>query len=322
MSIKKTGDEWLLDFRPEGREGKRIRKKFDTKIEATRYQQHIQSLVAQGKAWNPNHDQRRLRELIDIWYQSHGMNLRDGARRKRALDTLALRIGNPKGPQLKAEELLKYRAIRIEEGLSPKTINNLLSYLKAVFNELKKTKIINFENPVESIKPIKISETELSYLTKKQTDELLDTIEHPDALLISKICLSTGCRWGEAQSLQKRHIRNGMIHFTDTKSGKNRTIPISPELEQEIQANENDPLFGWSLSAFRRALDKTSIKLPKGQASHVLRHTFASHFMINGGNIMTLQKILGHSSITMTMRYSHLAPDHLHDAIRLNPLKS
>ncbi len=106
-----------------------------------------------------------------------------------------------------------------------------------------------------------------------------------------------------------------MIHFTDTKSGKNRTIPISPELEREIQDNESDPLFGWSLSAFRRALDKTSISLPKGQASHVLRHTFASHFMINGGNIMTLQKILGHSSITMTMRYSHLAPDHLQETL-------
>nr|WP_231473619.1 tyrosine-type recombinase/integrase [Shewanella sp. 38A_GOM-205m] len=62
--------------------------------------------------------------------------------------------------------------------------------------------------------------------------------------------------------------------------------------------------------------------MPKGQASHVLRHTFASHFVMNGGNILTLQRILGHSSIQMTMRYAHLAPEHLIEATKLNPLVS
>ncbi len=42
--------------------------------------------------------------------------------------------------------------------------------------------------------------------------------------------------------------------------------------------------------------------------------------MMNGGNILVLQKILGHSTIAMTMRYAHFAPDHLEDAVRLNPL--
>ncbi|QUM90529.1 tyrosine-type recombinase/integrase [Moritella sp. 36] len=48
--------------------------------------------------------------------------------------------------------------------------------------------------------------------------------------------------------------------------------------------------------------------------SHVLRHTFASHFMINGGNILVLQRILGHASILDTMKYSYFAPEHLEDA--------
>jgi site-specific recombinase XerD len=46
----------------------------------------------------------------------------------------------------------------------------------------------------------------------------------------------------------------------------------------------------------------------------------ASHFMINGGSILVLQRILGHQSITMTMRYAHFAPDHLEDAAKLNPV--
>ncbi len=55
--------------------------------------------------------------------------------------------------------------------------------------------------------------------------------------------------------------------------------------------------------------------------THALRHTFASHFMMNGGNILTLQRILGHQSLTMTMRYAHLAPEHLQEAKMLNPLR-
>ncbi|WP_162949916.1 tyrosine-type recombinase/integrase, partial [Pseudomonas aeruginosa] len=53
---------------------------------------------------------------------------------------------------------------------------------------------------------------------------------------------------------------------------------------------------------------------------HVLRHTFASHFIMNGGHIVTLQHILGHASLSMTMRYAHLSQDHLSEAVRFNPL--
>ncbi|WP_164722685.1 tyrosine-type recombinase/integrase, partial [Enterobacter roggenkampii] len=63
-----------------------------------------------------------------------------------------------------------------------------------------------------------------------------------------------------------------------------------------------------------------SIVLPRGQLTHVLRHTFAAHFMMSGGNILALQKIRGHHDIKMTMRYVHLAPDHLEKALRFNPI--
>ncbi len=65
---------------------------------------------------------------------------------------------------------------------------------------------------------------------------------------------------------------------------------------------------------------KSNLQLPQDQLSHVLRHTFASHFMMNGGNILVLQRLLGHSTLAMTMRYAHMAPDHLQEAKTLNPL--
>lgn len=61
--------------------------------------------------------------------------------------------------------------------------------------------------------------------------------------------------------------------------------------------------------------------LPAGQATHALRHSFATHFMINGGSIITLQRILGHSRIEQTMIYAHFAPEYLQDAIALNTLR-
>ena len=48
---------------------------------------------------------------------------------------------------------------------------------------------------------------------------------------------------------------------------------------------------------------------------HGLRHTFASHFIMSGGNILTLQKLLGHSSVAVTMKYAHLAPDFMKEEV-------
>lgn len=81
----------------------------------------------------------------------------------------------------------------------------------------------------------------------------------------------------------------------------------------------NGRLFMPCRSAFQSAYQRCGFHTP-GQMTHILRHTFASHYMMGGGDILGLQRILGHSSITMTMRYAHLSPDHLESALRLSPL--
>ncbi|HCL5990861.1 TPA: tyrosine-type recombinase/integrase, partial [Klebsiella pneumoniae] len=86
------------------------------------------------------------------------------------------------------------------------------------------------------------------------------------------------------------------------------------------KSRTSKPLFTGCYSAFRSAIKRAGIELPDGQLSHVLRHTFASHFMMGGGNILVLQRILGHTDIKVTMRYAHFAPDHLTEAVQLNPL--
>lgn len=184
-----------------------------------------------------------------------------------------------------------------------------------------------YTNPLAKIKPIKIDEKELSWLNLDQIRHLLKTVEdysqNPHVLLITKICLATGARWSEVEGLKLRHVRDGKVSFHGTKSGKSRSVPVENDLFKEILSHlESFGEFSFSLSAFRRALEESAIELPKGQAAHVLRHTFASHFMINGGNILILEKILGHSSVMVTMRYAHLASSHFLDAILKNPLNS
>ena len=71
---------------------------------------------------------------------------------------------------------------------------------------------------------------------------------------------------------------------------------------------------------FRDAIERAQIILPESQLTHALRHSFASYCMMNGGNIIALQRILGHASLTMTIRYAHLAPEHLQETRNLNPL--
>ena len=327
MTVKKDADKWLVDLYPQGRSGKRVRKKFDTKIEAQRFEKLVLSKAFDGKEWNPSSsDNRKLSDIFSEWYQIHGKHLSYSKRRLNLLNYAAEAMEDPIARQFKPEHFLKYREQRIQSGISPKAVNNLLGYINAVFNELHRNEIIDYENPLQNVRPIKIKERELSYLDHDQIKEVFDTLnkvcKNPHVILIAKICLSTGCRWGEAQSLHSRHIKNQRITFTDTISGKNRTVPISDDLEREIHNHGSGQLFTNSEETFRRTLRMCSFEVPKGQATHILRHTFASHFMINGGNILSLQRILGHSSITMTMRYAHLAPDHLQEAIAFNPINN
>ncbi len=167
-----------------------------------------------------------------------------------------------------------------------------------------------------------MAEAELAFLYPDELKRLLAACadsQNPDLLLVVKLCLATGARWSEVEELTQSQVSPNRITFTRTKSKKSRSVPISPELYAQLP-RKRGRLFGDCYRAFEMVVERAGLELPPGQNTHVLRHTFASHFMMNGGNILVLQKILGHSTIAMTMRYAHFAPDHLEDAVRLNPL--
>lgn len=163
---------------------------------------------------------------------------------------------------------------------------------------------------------------EMAWLTHEQITELLYDCNRQSVLLalIVKICLSIGARYREAVNLTRSQITKYRIRFVRTKGKKNRSLPINKELYEEIIALDGLKFFTDCYFQFLSVMEKSSIVLPRGQLTHALRHTFAAHFMLSGGNILALQKILGHHDIKMTMRYAHLAPDHLKAALHFNSL--
>ncbi len=325
MSIVKHNGKWKVDLYPAGRKGNRVRKLLDTKAEAMRFERHVQALANEGKQWNDGEkDKRTLNDLIETWFKLHGQNLKDGVRRKRLLIAISERLGIPKALNFNGKMFLHYRAIRLDvDKISENTANHELAYLKAVFNELERAGEWTDNNPLKSLKPIKIDQTELAWLSKEQINDLLRELENSSnehALPVARICLSTGARWGEAEKLSNKDFHNGKITFVGTKSGKNRTVPIRDDIVESYLKRSSGKLFTSCAGAFRKAISRANIELPKGQLTHVCRHTFASHYLMNGGDILTLQKILGHSSLEMTMRYAHFAPDHLEDVPDKCPL--
>ncbi|OFJ49513.1 integrase [Janthinobacterium lividum] len=332
MTIRKTTLGWLADTRPEGATGKRYRKTFDTKREALEYEAWLKTNATQTPGWQPaKRDVRKLTELIEIWHSQHGRQLSSGEDTYSRLKKMAEAMGNPYADKMTGELFAQYRAVRIEAGISASSMNREKSYLQAMFNELARLDIWKGENPLQKVRSFKIPERELSFLTYDQIDLLFAELKkgrNDHVHMISQVCLATGARWSEAETLRRPQVRNGLIQFALTKSKKVRAVPIDADLEAALDGHYqrhsstigDERFFSTAYSAFIEALDRTGMILPAGQATHVMRHTFASHFMINGGNILALQKILGHSSLAMTMRYAHLSPEHLVEARQLNPL--
>lgn len=234
---------------------------------------------------------------------------------------MAEKMGHPKASQITRTFFADYRALRFAEGKKAKTVNLDQEMLGGVFSVLIELGHYHGEHPLKAMKKMKLPAQEMGFLTQAEIAALQERLDG-DHLKAVRLCLATGARWGEVAKLRKEEVIGNKVIYLNTKNNKNRTVPISPELCKELTSGvKSGPLFNdLNYPYVRLCVKEVAPGLPAGQAVHVLRHTFASHFMMNGGNILALQRILGHSSILQTMAYAHFAPDYLEDAVRFNPL--
>ncbi|KKD01413.1 tyrosine-type recombinase/integrase [Photobacterium halotolerans] len=324
---------WLCECYPQGRGGRRMRKRFATKGEAVAFENFIMREI-EDKPWLGDKPERRsLMEMIDLWQERHGQSLIHSKYTYNRLKVMALGLGNPLYTRLTASMFTEYRAARLagdianlqgkKTAISYRTCNIEQDLLNAVIVELQRMGEWKGDNPLTAVRQFRLHETEMEFLTTNEIRTLIEAAEnhkfHAEVHKIIKLCLATGARFSEAANLTGAQITKYKVTFTQTKGKKNRSVPISPEIYELIYQEGPGPLFSVGYSTVYRFIVKHVPRL-KQQAAHVLRHTFASYYMMNGGNIIALQRILGHADIKQTMRYAHLAPDHLEDAVTKNPL--
>lgn len=303
------------------------RKTRDTLREAKYYRDTVRAKKAADSEFMPNapKDRRDLVSIIEVWWGLFGQNLKDGKRRRSKLLFLADIWGNPSLDKITAVSYLEFRQLRMASGVGRNTVDHDLAYLKSMFNRLVKVNELH-ENPLREVELLGSDEAEIRYLELSEIRSLLDALlesSSRDGYTVCRICLETGCRISEATGLTAAQVRGGVIQFARTKNSNSRAVPISPELEREIRGGRprSGRLFVDSINrAFSTALVKARIELPRGQKTHVMRHSFAVHFMRDKGSILDLQKILGHKTLKMTLRYAQFHPDYLADAVIKNPI--
>jgi len=323
MSLKKDGEKWAVDIRPAGRNGPRFRKKFDKKSEAVAYEKHILA-THHNKEWlGLPADKRHLSELIELWWIKSGRLKRTADNYRKKVDLVCKELGDPTVDKINNALITNWQLDRLAKGQKANTVRRLTSCLSNVFSVLIETDDFKGAHPLHGLKQPTPEKSEMTYLTAHQITMLLDALENDWELLkVVEICLATGSRWRETVTLKSSNLSPFRIRFTNTKTGKPRTVPIDEQLYNEIYPLEGGKLFTEDpQKRLYRVFDELGFELPKGQKVHVLRHTFSSHFMMNGGDILTLKEILGHASINQTMVYAHLAPEHLSDAVKRNPLR-
>ncbi len=225
-------------------------------------------------------------------------------------------------------------------GHVPKGINMILGCLLTMMNDAVEWQDLA-RNPLASYRLIKEPELHFDYWTTAEIQQFLNGSQLDPLAALFIVALNTGMRRGELCALKWDRVdlvRNQLIVSRSlsryglsetTKSGKKRYVPINPVVKDVLmklmreQRGEfvfcdeaGDPIDAHHLCrVFHRSQKKAGFT--RLIRFHDLRHTFASHFMMNGGNIYDLQKILGHSTMEMTQRYAHLSPDHLGEAIQI-----
>lgn len=329
-------------------QGKRPKLKFDTYNDALRELRANERVVEQVKRGEraPTPIDKTFDELCDYWLEKRATKKRSGKddvsiiRRhlRPALEGYSLRLlaADTEPIEDLTEELL--------ERVSDKTTNNILTVLISMLNLAEEKRWILRAPKIH--KP-SISEKDFRYLrTKAEIQKLLLAAADEGALVhaLYATAIGTGLRAGELAGLQRddidmeRRLITVQRSFTGpTKSGKVRHVPILDSTKSVLarwllmcphdvlvfpseRGTRQLPSARIFQDVLHRALDSAGFEKTVATRAgvprttryitfHGLRHTFASHYMMDGGDLYRLQRILGHTSSVMTQRYAHLSPD-------------
>ena len=209
---------------------------------------------------------------------------------------------------------------------SPVNADRELALLRHMFSCAVEWKLVR-ENPARGIRLFKRENRRLRYLTKEQIHDLLKSLKGV-ARIVVLTALHTGMRKGELLGLRWEDVDwlSGSVHVRKSKNGEDRFVPMDSALVAELKtwfrARRSEFVFTWPngrrVLDMRETFNSTLSKLKIADFRfHDLRHTFASHFMMSGGDLYTLKEILGHKTVMMTQRYAHLSQTHKREVAKV-----
>ena len=229
----------------------------------------------------------------------------------------------------------EYIEARLAEGVANATVDRELEVLSASINLVKLQLEWGLPNPVKGRK-LREPEGRLRWLTVSEADQLLRAAKASTAEYLSdfiSIALHTGMRKGEILGMEWARVKlhDGLMFLEGhhTESAKRRSIPINRVTREALirrmrHRAEFCPNSPWVFcnekgenikdvkKSFRTACRKAGIKHFR---IHDLRHTCAAWLVSSGVPLSEVRDLLGHSTITVTERYAHLAPENIRAAV-------
>lgn len=235
------------------------------------------------------------------------------------------RLGSLTLKEATAGHIQKYADGRLKE-VSPASTRQELMFLSGMFREAIKRDIID-RNPLVRVDKPAISNLIVRYLDHDEEKNLLAFTREPLRSAI-RISIHSGLRDGELRNLTWADVRlrERAIVVRNTKSKRDRIVPMSRtlyELLDKMPRHIKSPYVitntdtgtkydHFNNTAWKKALVDAGVKNFRW---HDLRHTFGSRLAQAGVPILTIKELMGHSQITVTMRYAHLAPSNLQTAV-------
>lgn len=236
---------------------------------------------------------------------------------------------------LKSADFRGFLARRAAAGIGRSSLARAMSSLRSLFRYLDRNSLAHNAGigAVRTPKPPRTVPKPLA------TDEALDVVRaagevQPEpwqaARDIALMTLLYGCglRLGEALALNRRQIPRGDAMTITGKGCKQRLVPLLPAVVEAVQTylklcphhpGPDGPLFvgarGGPLNAGivqrQMRLLRGRLGLPESATPHALRHSFATHLLAGGGDLRTIQELLGHASLSTTQRYTEVDAAHI-----------
>jgi integrase len=330
MSVFKRGSMWCIGY---SQNGKWVRKTISTSKHVAMLAEKEQILRSvKGEYLGILEPKKILFEnLCHEYLQFSKVNKNPQSYRRdiTSLKNLLLIFNGKYITTITASDLEHYKNLRINK-VKPGTINRELSCIKHMFSKAIHWGYLK-DNQLRSVTKLKEPPGRLRYLQDGEEERLLAFCpEYTKPIVI--FALNTGMRKSEILYLkwQDVDLKTRWITVRHTKNNEARRIPINEILFTSLAAIRSKM---GSHYVFSHANGKPFIEIYYGFKAacrragiedfrfHDLRHTFASRLAIKGVDIRVIQELLGHKTLTMTMRYSHLSHQALRDAVdKLSPI--